>query len=109
MKYHYVIFKEAIKRNPNDAKLHNNKATCQLKLMDFLNALKSAEQALELDPNFSKALAKKGNAHFGMKEYHKALEAFQKGLNADPSNKEFQEGISKTQMKIHGYGESKEE
>jgi len=44
--------------------------------MDFPNALKSAEKALEIDPNFHKALSKKGNAHFGMKEYHKALEAF---------------------------------
>ena len=68
--------KEAIKRNPTDAKLHNNKATCLLKLMDFPNALRSADKALELDPKFIKALGKKGNAHFGMKEYHKALEAF---------------------------------
>lgn len=44
--------------------------------MDFPNALRSAEKALELDPTFFKALGKKGNAHFGMKEYHKALECF---------------------------------
>jgi stress-induced-phosphoprotein 1 len=77
--------------------------------MDFPNALRSAERALELDPSFIKALAKKGNAHFGMKEYHKALESFQKGLSADPNNQEFKDGVSKTQAKIYGGGESKEE
>ena len=81
-----IIFQEAIKRNPSDAKLYNNKATCLLKLMDFANALRAAEKALELDPNFFKALAKKGNAHFGMKVYHKALECFQKGLGLEPTN-----------------------
>ena len=64
--------------------------------MDFNNALKAAEKAIELDPTFYKAYAKKGNAHFGMKEYHKALEAFKFGLSHEPDNKEFQEGISKT-------------
>jgi stress-induced-phosphoprotein 1 len=54
--------------------------------MDFPNALRASERALELDPTFHKALAKKGNAHFGMKEYHKALECFQKGLVADPNS-----------------------
>lgn len=44
--------------------------------MDFNNALKAAEKALEVDPTFVKAYAKKGNAHFGMREYHKAMEAF---------------------------------
>jgi len=44
--------------------------------MDFPNALRCADKALELDPTFIKAYAKKGNAHFGMKEYHKALEVF---------------------------------
>jgi stress-induced-phosphoprotein 1 len=39
--------------------------------MDFPNALKSADRALEIDPSFTKALVKKGNAHFGMKEYKK--------------------------------------
>jgi hypothetical protein len=41
--------------------------------MDFPNALKAADRALELDPTFSKALVKKGNAHFGMKEYKKVI------------------------------------
>ena len=45
--------------------------------MDFPNALRCAEKALELDPKFTKALEKKGNAHFGMKEFHKALDSFQ--------------------------------
>ena len=78
--------------------------------MDFPNALRASERALELDPSFHKALAKKGNAHFGMKEYHKALECFQKGLVADPNSQEFKDGVSKTQAKIYGSGnESKEE
>ena len=82
-------YEEAIKRNPSEPKFYNNKATCLLKLMDFSNALKTAEKCLEVDPTYTKALAKKGNAHFGLKEYHKAMECFQKGITAEPDNKEF--------------------
>lgn len=77
--------------------------------MDFPNALKSADRALEIDPSFTKALVKKGNAHFGMKEYKKAIETFEAGLKAEPNNQEFKDGMTKTNAKIYGHNETKEE
>ena len=77
--------------------------------MDFNAALKAADKALEVDDSYIKAYAKKGNAHFGLREYHKALEAFKRGLTANPDNREFQEGMQKTQMKLYSGSETKEE
>lgn len=89
---HYT---EAIKRNPNDAKVYSNRAACYTKLGALPEGLKDADKCIELDPSFVRGYARKGAIQFFMKEYHKALESYQAGLKYDENNQELLEGIQR--------------
>ncbi|XP_068632473.1 stress-induced-phosphoprotein 1 [Battus philenor] len=86
---HYT---EAIKRNPDEAKLYSNRAACYTKLAAFDLGLKDCEQCCKLDPKFIKGWIRKGKILQGMQQPSKALTAYQKALELDPSNAEALEG-----------------
>lgn len=85
-------YNEAIKRNPEDAKLYSNRAACYSKLMEFNLALKDCEDCIKLDPNFVKGYLRKGSILTAMKEHTKAAQCFTKALELDPNNAEAQQG-----------------
>jgi len=89
---HYT---EAIKRNPEDAKIYSNRAACYQKLTEFGLALKDCEQCIRLEPTFVKGYIRKGFALLATKDLSKAQAAFQKALELDENNAEAIEGFKK--------------
>lgn len=89
---HYT---EAIKRNPEDAKIYSNRAACYQKLAEFKMACDDAEQCIKLDPKFVKGYIRKGMALLAMKKSTEAAEAFQSALEIDENNAEAIDGYRK--------------
>lgn len=91
-------YDEAIKRNPEDAKIYSNRAACYTKLMEFNLALKDAETCIRLDPAFVKGYLRKGGILQAMKEHSKAATAYQKALEVDPKCEEASRGYREALM-----------
>ena len=91
-------YNEAIKRNPEDAKIYSNRAACYQKLAEFHLALKDCEECIRLEPNFVKGHIRKGMALLAMKDLTKATAAFQKALDLDPKSQEALDGYRKCTM-----------
>lgn len=89
---HYT---EAIKRNPDDAKIYSNRSACYQKLAEFKMAHDDADQCIKRDPKFVKGHIRKGMALLAMKKSNEASEAFQEALMLDENNVEAMEGYRK--------------
>lgn len=89
---HYT---EAIKRNPEDAKIYSNRSACYQKLAEFKMACDDADECIKRDPNFVKGYIRKGMALLAMKKSTEASEAFQAALEIDETNAEALDGYRK--------------
>lgn len=86
---HYT---EAIKRNPDDAKLYSNRSACYQKLAEFKMAHDDAEECIKRDPKFVKGYIRKGMALMAMKKASEAAKAFRSALDIDETNAEALDG-----------------
>lgn len=89
---HYT---EALKRNPDDAKIYSNRAACYQKLAEFKMACDDAEECIKRDPKFVKGYIRKGMALLAMKKSTEASQAFQEALELDENNAEALDGYRK--------------
>jgi len=94
-------YSEAIKRNPEDAKIFSNRAAAYSKLMEFNLALKDCDKCIELDPQFIKGHIRKGHICIALKNFQKAIEAFEKALVIDSTNQEANDGYKQAMMAIN--------
>jgi len=94
-------YTEAIKRNPEDAKIFSNRAAAYSKLMEFNMALKDCDKCIELDPTFIKGHIRKGHICIALKNYQKAIEVFEKAQSLDSSNQEAVEGYRQAMMAMN--------
>lgn len=86
---HYT---EAIKRNPDDAKLYSNRAACYTKLAEFSMALRDSDMCVKLDPKFVKGYLRQATSYLAMKETSKAAESYQRAMEVDPNCQEAVQG-----------------
>jgi len=87
------MYAEAIKRNPDDPKVWNNRAACYQKLYELRLGIKDSEKAVELDPNYVKGWSRLGQMYYGVKDLVKAKRAFQRMQEIEPGNTDAQKGL----------------
>jgi len=88
-------YSDAVKRNPEDAKIFSNRAACYMKLMEFPLALSDCEECIKLDPTFVKGYLRKGACLLAMKDSSKAMQTYAKAKELDPNCQEAHDGYMK--------------
>lgn len=91
-------YNEALKRNPDDAKIYSNRSACYMKLMEYSLALKDADTCIKIDPSFVKGYLRRGATLLAMKEPSKAADAYSKALELDSKCQEAKEGYQRAVM-----------
>lgn len=88
-------YTEAIRLEPENAKLWSNRSAARANASEFQAALADACQAIQLEPKWHKAWSRKGFALFCLQQYESASEAYQQALKLDPGNLSIRDALRK--------------
>lgn len=78
-----------------------NRATCYLKLEQYLNALNDLNKSLKLNPKYAKGYVKRCNVLLQLKKYKGAIEDFMKAKELEPSSSNcIEEYLEKINQKV---------
>ncbi|XP_042225071.1 stress-induced-phosphoprotein 1-like isoform X1 [Homarus americanus] len=94
-------YSEAIRRNPEEAKIYSNRAACYTKLAEFSLGLKDCDECIRLQPDFIKGYIRKGKIHQGLKQFAKAQDSYQKALDIDANCQDALDGFRECMMAVH--------
>ncbi|KAG0727979.1 Stress-induced-phosphoprotein 1 [Chionoecetes opilio] len=94
-------YSEAIRRNPDDAKIYSNRAACYTKLAEFNLGLKDCDECIRLEPNFVKGYVRKGKIHQGLKQFSQAQNAYQKAIDIDANCQDAATGFRECIMSMN--------
>lgn len=82
---HYT---EAIRRNPDNAKLYIRRAVSLMKLEKYRSALNDCEECINKNQNLIRGHILKGAALEALQDYDKAMDSYQRAMDLDPNAKE---------------------
>jgi stress-induced-phosphoprotein 1 len=106
------FYSEAIKRNPQDAKIYSNRAACYTKLNAFDLTIKDCDTSISMDPVFVKAYLRKANVLKAMGQVKNAMEVYSKAMELDPNSDEAKSGYKDCAIRMQsgsGGGKDPEE
>lgn len=86
-----------------------NLAMCHLKLLNYIDAQRYCDKALEFDEKNEKGLFRRGQAYIGQMEFEVAMRDFAKLLEIDPNNQAAKSQILVCQTKIKQHREKERE
>jgi DnaJ family protein C protein 7 len=89
------FYTSAIEIDPAEPSLYTNRASCNLQLSNFQEALRDCNRALETSPNFAKAFFRAGQALLGLGRIEEAEMRFRRGYEIS-KDKSFVPEIEKT-------------
>ncbi|XP_058241432.1 uncharacterized protein si:dkey-33c12.4 isoform X2 [Hemibagrus wyckioides] len=103
-------FTDAIKHNPQEAKLFGNRSFCYEKMQQYEKALIDADIALSLNPSWIKGLYRKGKALVGLKRYYEACLTYKEVLKLDSSCTDAAQELMRVQiMQLMDMGYTREQ
>jgi len=80
------IYSQALKLEPRNARLWNNKGLCFTNLYLHTEAISCYDKALSVDPKYTIAWCNKGSSLIRLLKYDDALSCFSNALETDPKN-----------------------
>ncbi|KAK3554412.1 hypothetical protein QTP70_023054 [Hemibagrus guttatus] len=103
-------FTDAIKHNPQEAKLFGNRSFCYEKMQQYEKALIDADIALSLNHSWIKGLYRKGKALVGLKRYYEACLTYKEVLKLDSSCTDAAQELMRVQiMQLMDMGYTREQ